>query len=75
MSMWSKLGLTAAGGYACKAKQKRGLNVSQNEGGQKTIIDPFILTWTPMSAKCQDFPDHRSPTFKLEYLLSGYIYK
>ena len=34
------------------------------------IIDPFIFTWTPMSAKSQDLPDHRRPTFKLKYLFT-----
>ena len=41
----------------------------------RTIMDPFIFTCTPMSAKFQDLPDHRRPTFKLEYLLIGYRYQ
>ena len=38
-------------------------------------IDPFIFTWTLMSAKSQDLPDHRRPTLKLKYLLGGYRYQ
>ena len=32
-------------------------------------IDPFIFTWTPMSAKSQELADHRRPTFKLKYVV------